>query len=342
MKRVLKWPASSLCLLILITAGPILFVESSCRGKPIAQAQAIHITDPLHQRPEARTLLTYPEWHIVYAYEGYAESLTKGPPHSFAYIEAVTGFWSSLCALTKAADEIGEAGFDSKVTIYTIGASFTLEMAAKSLYEETIGRAISWIGSSQQDQLEKEMANKYAKFLQQTPWYKFDFSQWVDELWSTPASSLRSWERRIALTIEWKAKSIYAQLIAKAASDIGPDQTTMLIAHTAPDFGNPPLSQTDEVFITNTDRYRVFTKASEKFAYAGGNFNEIAGNDDILISVVGNAEFELPNSAAAIYSAQRIGFSDQRLLILVKVRELANMIRYLKTQNHSVEHIYDY
>jgi hypothetical protein len=25
------------------------------------------------QRPEGRTLMTYPEWHIVHAYEDYAE-----------------------------------------------------------------------------------------------------------------------------------------------------------------------------------------------------------------------------------------------------------------------------
>ncbi|MEM6596394.1 MAG: hypothetical protein AAF672_16520, partial [Pseudomonadota bacterium] len=138
MKRLFKWLGAALVGLVLVCALPILAVETMCRGAPLPQTTAQYITQ--NTRPEARTYMVYPEWHIVYAYEGYAEALKTGHPHNFPYLQAITGFWTSACALTEKADELGEAGFNSKATIYTIGASFTLEMLFKAAYEETIGR----------------------------------------------------------------------------------------------------------------------------------------------------------------------------------------------------------
>ena len=176
MKRLLKWVGLGLLGLILVVAGPILFVETACRGTALPQKQAQWITE--ETRPEARTYMVYPEWHIVYAYEGYAEALREGHPHDFPYLSAIAGFWSSLCGLTEKADELGEAGFASKATIYTIGASFTLEMLFKAAYEETIGRIATLGAPSAQDEVEARMAADYATFLQQVPWYKYDFPSW--------------------------------------------------------------------------------------------------------------------------------------------------------------------
>ena len=77
MRRLLKWLGVSLLLLLAIIAGPILYVETMCRGEALTQEEAIYVTET---RPEARTYMVYPEWHIVYAYEGYAEAL-KGLYH---------------------------------------------------------------------------------------------------------------------------------------------------------------------------------------------------------------------------------------------------------------------
>ena len=208
MKRFLKWVGLALLGLILIIALPILWVETLCRGTALPQAQAQFITQDT--RPEARTYMVYPEWHIVYAYEGYAAALKTGHPHDFPYVKAITGFWSSACALTKKADELGDAGFNSKATIYTIGASFTLEMLFKAAYEETIGRLFALAAPSPQDGVEADMAQDYATFLQQTPWYKYDFPTWSDTLWQAEPVGLRGWERRLALSLEWVAKTQYA------------------------------------------------------------------------------------------------------------------------------------
>lgn len=345
MRRLLKWLGLALVALLVIIATPIAYTETMCRGTQIPQTAPTHITDPDWQRPEARTYMVYPEWHIVYAYEGYGEAMKTGAPHSFPYVSAITGFWSSLCSLTEKADELGEAGFDSKATIYTIGASFTLEMLFKAAYEETLGRVVSLFGHSPQDAIEAEMAQDYATFLQQVPWYKYDFNAWTTKLSEAPKDSLRAWERHIALGIEWRAKAAYAKVIAQAAEGLGADALQMQIAYNS---DQPleiddlqPLEQTGDVTRAEVPRYRIFTRIATELAAQGGEFIEIAGNDDILVSVISDRNAKLPALGEIISQTDRPGFADQRHLIAVKVTDLAGLIRAIPTDIR-LEHIYDY
>ena len=39
------------------------------------------ITDPRWQRQEANSYVTYPEWHIVFAYDGLAHTVAQGDEH---------------------------------------------------------------------------------------------------------------------------------------------------------------------------------------------------------------------------------------------------------------------
>ncbi len=347
MKRFFKWLGLALLALVLIIAGPILYVEFACRGEPLAQAEPAYITDPDDRRPEARTYMVYPEWHIVYAYEGYAETLKTEAPHGFGYLSAVAGFWSSACGVKAKADELGEAGFASKATIYTIGASFTLEMLFKAAYEETIGRIARLAGTSPQDGIEADMAADYATFLQQVPWYKYDFDAWTTRLWEAPVEGARSWERRLALGLEWKAKAAYAKVIAEAAAAVGADQLTMKIA--VDGVSETWLASQPDVQILSSDpliaevpRYRVFTTLVRALTAEGGTLLEIAGNDDILLSYLGETPPEVTNTAEIISDTPRASFRERRYLIATKVTDLTALVKLLGDQRGLLEHIYDY
>ncbi len=62
------------------------YVELGCRGQAGTQTYQPLITDPAFQRREANTYLTYPEWHIVFAYDGLAQALKTGDEHAFDYV----------------------------------------------------------------------------------------------------------------------------------------------------------------------------------------------------------------------------------------------------------------
>ena len=167
--------------IVILLLLPVGYTELACQGDERATIPEPLITDPDWQRAESRTLMTYPEWHIVHAYDDYARVVSEGDPHDFAFLRAVTGFWTALCPLTRASAEMGGVTGDTKMTIYTIGVSFSAELLAKALYEETLGRIVTVVRGGDQrsplDDLSAQQAAEYAKFLQQTPWYEWDFDR---------------------------------------------------------------------------------------------------------------------------------------------------------------------
>ena len=111
MRRAFRWLGRLLqVLLVLVVAllAPVAWVEFACRGTPVADTYQ-PLLPPEHRRPESRSLMTYPEWHIVYAYADYAEVIRTGDPHDFRFLPAIARFWSSDCTLTRAAAAQGGA-----------------------------------------------------------------------------------------------------------------------------------------------------------------------------------------------------------------------------------------
>jgi hypothetical protein len=223
-KRFVKWPLVAGFLFVVALCVPVAYVEVACRGDAAAATDAYRplLSDPTSQRREANTYLTYPEWHIVYAYDGLAETLEAGDEYAFDYVDSIGGFWRATCSVMRVADSHGGADWDTRRMIHTIGVSFTAEMALKALYEETIGRGTAWLRGPEktpQDKAIGRMAVDYSAFLRQTPWYAYPFRREVMALWDPPAGfSVRAWERRLGIGTEFLAKAAYAKVIARAAA----------------------------------------------------------------------------------------------------------------------------
>lgn len=355
LKRLLKWSAAGIALLIIPLVAPIAYVEIACRGDGQTTPYKPLITDPKHQRKEANSYLTYPEWHIVYAYEGLAETLKSGDEYQFGYFASIAGFWKASCALNKVATMHGGADWNTRQTNHVIGASFTLEMAMKALYEETAGRLFAMTRGSEkspQDKVAAKVAADYAAFLNQTPWYKYPFQNAVDELWAAPLEMpVRGWERRLALGGEWKAKIQYAGMIASAVSATGVAALEIrsivsgLDASTLRSIpGVTIVGENNGQIEITTPRYAAFTEILKAISSQGGTIVEIAGNDDIMLTLTapGTNTQQLPDGLEIIARVPRDGFSDERLIVSAPMIKLANAIRSLQGTSLKLEHIYDY
>lgn len=351
--RWIRWPVAVLAVTMALLLVPVGYVELACRGTPAGDAYQPLITDPAFQRREANTYLTYPEWHIVYAYDGLAEALKRGDEYQFDYASSVAGFWSATCALMRVADAHGGADFGTRSMIHTIGISFTAEMAAKAAYEETIGRAFAWFrgaSKSPQDQVIAAMAVDYAAFLRQTPWYQYPFMRETGKLWSTPTEgTLRGWERRFGIGTEFVAKSAYAKVLGAAAAA---DPAALVIRSVVSGISADELSQIPEVkrigarstgIEIETPRYDLFTRILSEIARRGGTIEDIAGNDDIMVTVT-VAEGSVPalSRGTLIARMKRDGFSSDRLIVDLKVRDLAALLRDLPIGDPGLEHVFDY
>lgn len=353
--RLFKRLLLAVLLLLILMSVPVGYVELFCRAYPDQAAYDPLITTSEFQRAEANSYLTYPEWHIVYAYEGLANVLETGDEHQFGYISSVTGFWSSFCDLNRTANRHGGGDISTRGTVHTIGVSFTFEMAMKALYEETLGRLFAFIRGPEktpQDSYSAETATEYAQFLQQVPWYKYDFDASVRQLWEQPMTEpVRGWERRLALGGEWTAKSAYAKVIAGAVEASGKAQLRIrsVILGMSPDVlsaitGVEVIDSVAEGVVIESPRYRMFTKILRNIAVAGGDVIEIAGNDEIMVSLIEpDQAVESPIVLGELISRiDRDGFDGNRILVSVRVDELSLFLRVLSASDRVLEHIYDY
>lgn len=343
--RWLKRAALALLVVVILLALPVIRNETMCRGTPLPQDHTAIVDQT---RDESRTFTTYPEWHIVHAYADYARVIAADDPHDFGFLKAIGGFWSSLCPLTEMADRHGGFTTESKLTIYTIGVSFTAELALKAAYEETLGRIAAGIRGpdhSPLDRLSAQQAADYAQFLQQTPWYRWDFTRDAQALDSTATDAFRDRERRFALGIEYRAKAAYAEVIADAVAATGNDALTLraiVTGLTESQLAAIPavtvIQRRPEGFEIETPRYRELTLILQRIAEAGGQMVEIAGNDDILLTAITDG----PADPGAIYSFPLQGSDQKRHLIVVKVPDLSNRLRDLASAGARLEHIHDY
>ncbi len=345
MRFLWRWLKRAVLLVVVLVLGllsPVAYVEVMCRGGGVAVPYAALLPEA-ERRPESRTLMTYPEWHIVHAYADYAAVLAAGDPHDYRFLSGIGGFWSSLCSLSRAAPAHGGVDGPTKQMVYTIGVSFTAELLAKAAYEETLGRLFAALRGGARaplDGLSARQAADYAVFLQQVPWYRWDFRRDAAELSAGNSGVLRDRERNLALGIEYRVKAAYAGVIAAAVAATGADELRMRVIVTG--LSTVELAGLSDVRVVaqrpegveiDTPRYRAFTELAQMIAGRGGDFVEIAGNDDILFTAITDA----PDPGALI-SMPLQGRPGARGLYLIKVRDLAAVLR----SRPGIEHIHDY
>jgi len=339
-------------------AAPIIYVETQCDG-PVAGLRTGDYRPLLSgsdSRPEGRTWLTYPEWHIVYSAESLGRHLEQGkPPSAYPYLADVSEFWSSTCAVNRVAGET-EGAAEAKVMIYTIGLSFAAEMLVKSAWENTIGRLFEALSgwTSADDRHAATVQADYGRFMHETPWYAYPFGQALAGLWRTTEPELtgRHWERRVALSLEYGVKAGYAKIIGWASgSALGADETRMrlivrgdpeVLASAGEELGIS--ERADGTLLADVPRYERFTDFVRALAETDAEIVEIAGNDDLFVTFQVDAAgmAALPDGPRLVDMALGGRPGWRRVGVSLKVADLLPAVRGLPAGHAELEHVYDY
>lgn len=333
---------------------PIAGIELGCPAVPVADTAMPIAIPPAERRPEARTWLTYPEWHIVYSAESLGRYLAKGGrPSGYDYGADVAGFWRSYCAINRVAGAQAGAG-EAKQMIYVIGISFTVEMAVKAGWEAIIGRVSEWLGGwhSPEDRYAAGVQQRYGAFMHEVPWYGFDFAGALSGLWRTQGgwSVVRRPERRVALSAEYGVKAVYAKGIGALAA-MQPDATTLMMtvraspqAVVAVDPRLRPLASGNGGTLVRAPRYAQFTDLLGKLADRGIAVESIAGNRTIFMTVLAPTRLvpatKLGAALLAMPLGDRPGWS--RYGITLAVGDLTARIAAARAAGAEIEHVYDY
>jgi hypothetical protein len=361
MFRWIKRAVLAALIVALIVAAPIVWVEQRCTTTLVAAKRpAPLVSDAGYVRRESDSYLSFPEWHIVYAYDDLAAVLRRGTESDYAYARQITGFWRNLGELNRVVSARERTGTDTKVMLYTIGWSFTAELGAKGAYENTLGRLFEWLrgpGKTNEDAFIAADMQRYSAFLRQTPWYEYPFASRLVSFWrNTPfdgAHRARAVERRAVLTGEYGVKAVYGGVIGFASqSAYGPAD---LVIHTVVSGLTPADVKAvpritivrdlgDGRVLIRTPRYQAYTDVIVGLARRGREIVEIAGNRRILVTVLAPST-ALPTvpDTTVLFEAPTQSQPDRRRVGLdASVPRLATTIKTLEAAGVTIEHLYDY
>jgi hypothetical protein len=346
---------------VLLAIPPALFVGFKCvdvsapRARPRSTAPA---DIPDYARSEAFTYLTLPEWFIVYSADDYARFVERGSPSTFPYLGAVQQYWdyyASACGATRTLYPF-EGGYHAMLAV--IGTSFSVEQVVKGLYENTIGRATAWFGhDTAEDRFAANVAAEYAALMHTRPSYEFPFGARVKQLWTeVPAigsNPIRKVERRLVLTVEYGVKAAYGWAIGLATRGAYAAEATTIHAQVegAADavFKDPRVQKVREtgrgVYAVRLPRYEAFTPTVLELLDRRARFRDLAGNDDILVTVIVPTSFDERTLRATTVLARGPLLTDanrRRLALRVPVPRLHEIVPELRGIGATIEHLYDY
>ena len=331
-------------------------IERIIEERPQEKTKQETNVDP---RGEERTFASFPEWYIVYSAQEYADFTAKdGRPSQFPYFATTGQYWDSV-TYTRAA--LGTTTLDSNTNtvLRFIGASFSFENTVIGVYERTIGRLTEELNGkhkTSEDQYTDKVAREYGDFLTHTPWYQFPYGQKLVGLWKTYGwSSLtpRGIERRAVFTVGYALKGLYALVMGKLSqASLGTAQltTSFVSEHVARDaLAVMPSIEIVEEFpdghiAAKAPRYRAFKGTVEQIARAGGSFQEIQGNDQIMVTIVAEAGTTCIRDRKDVIFAMPILSSAamSRYALRVPVTGLTTVVRELDECGVVFEHVYDY
>jgi hypothetical protein len=313
------------------------------------------VTPAKDVRPADQTFLTFPEWYLVFSPEEQATYFRKYTASTFPYMSHTAQIWQSYKIVNDQIKDVFPVNKGYQFMIWVIGSSASVEYAIKAWYETIVGRITDTHQSvAEGDRFNAKYTQDYVDFIKDNPWYEFDFTKRLNDLWtSTPLTGphfLREIERRYFLTTELAVKTGYGQLIKMGTKSIYEDPlpTSMVLVDSLPQQkeGIRIVQQYgDGSALVSLPRYDKFNPAICDLAGRGCRFREIAGNTSaIVVSVLAAANTIITDKNAQVVFTQPVA-SDRtrkRMVIAVRVHDLSQLLNGLAREKIQVEHVFDY
>jgi FAD/FMN-containing dehydrogenase len=320
-----------------------------------------NVTD--YYRPVEQTLLTIPEWYLVFQPKEYADYLAAGgDPSRFPFMASIEEYWALYDRVVAISAENYPANSEYRTMLRVIGISTTLEYMLKGAYEGSVGRFSRWLADGEdtpEDILVQQAHRAYSELIFDEPWYEFDFASWRDRIWQeTPwwgEHAFRKWERKLFFSAEFTVKSLYAKLIKYAAqSNYG--ETDKRIYLTAQRVQSnsirlPKEPEGAEIIATGGDDYLMsvprwggFTAIMPQFLKTEWTISDISGNHQIAVSLLTDTGADISKLPAQelFRSSLVTNTSQQRVVAMVAVSDLSQFILDVQSAGFSLEHIFDY
>lgn len=305
---------------------------------------------------------SYPEWYIVWSYEERAQYLPRNLPSGFPYFASIGQYWRSYCFICGLTQSRHQFNFGNHLSSFVLGGSFALEYSIRGTYEQTIGRLSEWTSSHElveEDAYAARVAREYADFVYIRPFYEFHFARALKQLWKeTPLWSkhpIRKWERKFILSADYGLEAIYAEILQAASHityGIESADTYTWIENAPPSLFHefPHVKVAAEIgrgsYLVIIPRYQEFTDLAISLAKRGVYFVQIAGNDEIMLTVVVPEDWNLdlpPDEGSTLFTENLLTrHEEKRIALECTVLSLHSVLKNFSDRRIKIEHIYDY
>ncbi|MBB3697039.1 FAD-dependent oxidoreductase [Flammeovirga yaeyamensis] len=311
-----------------------------------------------YYRNEEQTILTVPEWYLVFNPKEYADYLASGAnPSDFPFYASIDEYWSLYDRSLKLVSEAYPTNEEYITMLQVIGVSITLEYTIKIIYENTIGKVFSYLHNginSDEEEMINQAHRAYSDFIYQTAWYEFDFLPWIGKVWSVSNTKdsnwLRKFERKTLFTFEFLLKAGYGKLIEWAATSTYEEPVTdiYVLATSSGEISTnnevKVYTKKDNMYLLAIERWGAFTTNLIRLVDEDIQIHNIGGNDEILVSIIAPKDISLHEDKIQVLYKSNIvtDNSSKRFVYFMHVSELIPFIKRMKTKGIEIEHIFDY
>ncbi len=298
-----------------------------------------------YSRNEDQTFLTLPEWYIVFSSEEYANFLKYHLPSGFPYFSSIIQFWKIYGKVVKKTWNSYEFNWGYHLMINVVGISYSSELFLKGLYENSVGRFTeSFLENavpSPEMKVEgyiQKTASDYTNFVKLRPWYEYPFYSKLKEFWKIedgPNTSLiRRIERRIFFSVELLIKVIYGKLIGLGTESVYEPETLEVKAW---------VKENGKSKILSIPRYQTFTQTVPILVNKNISFVEIAGNRQILLTLIVSKETNFGETETVLYEWEILTEPNfKRVALIVPIQKLHEILINVNTNRYKLDHIFDY
>jgi hypothetical protein len=313
---------------------------------------------PSYQRAEDATYLTFPEWYLVFNPQEYAQHLATQPPSTFPYFRGIAQMWSGYTEVYGITAKHYPFNPGYNLMLVVICGSSTFEFGIKGAYEKTVGRAFEWTATAPtpEDAFAAQVAKEYGDFIPRWPWFEYPFGQKFKELWTRHAffgpNFLRMTERKLFLSLEYGIKALYATAIRAASRSVyGVAETEVFASvHNLSDAAaaRQGVRRVQDLgagrWIITVPHYQGFTDTVPLLARDGVGFEEIAGNDEIMLTLLAPLGWTYDLGAGQPLFTMKLlsGGTHQRVAVQAPVRALSAVLREMDAKGLRLEHLFDY
>lgn len=311
-------------------------------------------------RPEETTYLTLPEWYLVFNPQEYGQFIANNRPSTFDYLGSVGQFWYGYCQVYGITYQHYPFNSGYHLMNVVIGTSFSVEYATKGVWENTVGWLSEWMSGGQQTQEDlyaAQVAQQYGAFIPNKPWFEFPFGEKLIGLWTQTdifgPNFLRKVERKFFLSVEYGVKMVYAYIMGLGSRITygSADTEVVLVVRNVTEsiFLDERVKKVKEIgedfFVISLPHYQGFTDIVPLLAQQGVEFVDIAGNNEIAVTVVATKDWDSSqlDGIATLFTMNTMGSKDmQRVVLQVPVAALSDTLNQLMLQGVTIEHLYDY